>query len=129
MKLSGADADRPTKQLGVGPAHNLVKWLHVARSFTLALVLAVLVQHCSTRPNLRTIDPNESGRMEWGMWRSYHEGQWIRLGFQAMQLACGQYGFSWWDGFADVCSCCHCSNVFPQTHRKTLDVSRNWCAT
>ncbi|MFZ4484859.1 MAG: hypothetical protein ACOYOL_12880 [Chthoniobacterales bacterium] len=63
----------------------------------MALVLAVLVQHRSARPNLRTFDPNEMGRMESAMWRSYYEGQWVRLGWQAMQLGCGQYGFSWWD--------------------------------
>ncbi len=32
------------------------------------------------------------------MWRSYYEGRWLRLGWQAMQVSCGQYGFSWWDG-------------------------------
>lgn len=32
------------------------------------------------------------------MWRSYYEGRWFRLGAQIMQVACGQYRFSWWDG-------------------------------
>jgi hypothetical protein len=97
MKLSAADEDGPRKPIGVGSAHSLVKWLQVACSFTLALVLVVLVQHRSARPNLRTFDPNETGRIESAMWRSYYEGQWVRLGWQAMQLGCGQYGFSWWD--------------------------------
>ena len=35
--------------------------------------------------------------MEAAMWRSYYEGHWVRLGWQAMQLARSQYGFSWWD--------------------------------
>ena len=32
------------------------------------------------------------------MWRSYYEGRWGLLGIQTMEVACGQNGFSWWDG-------------------------------
>ena len=32
------------------------------------------------------------------MWRSYYDGRWLRLFGQTMQVSCGQYGFSWWDG-------------------------------
>lgn len=32
------------------------------------------------------------------MWRDYYEGNWFHLGARTLQLACGQYHFSWWDG-------------------------------
>jgi len=35
--------------------------------------------------------------LESAMWRSYYDGQWLRLIGQTMQVSCDQYGFSWWD--------------------------------
>lgn len=35
--------------------------------------------------------------MEAGMWRSYYGGRWGRLGWQTLEVAHRQYGFSWWD--------------------------------
>jgi hypothetical protein len=43
-------------------------------------------------------DPEEMSRLESGMWRSYYDGRWPQLGCQTMEVACGQYRFSWWDG-------------------------------
>jgi len=47
---------------------------------------------------LSGFEPAELGRVESAMWRNYYEGHWFRLGAQTMELACGQYRFSWWDG-------------------------------
>jgi hypothetical protein len=72
------------------------------RSVVLAVILAtggVFVQHARASADFRAFDPQQMGRLEAGMWRSYYEGRWIRLGRQTMQVSCGQYGFSWWDGF------------------------------
>jgi hypothetical protein len=68
-----------------------------AFALTLAVILTVTAQHHFASPDIRAFDPQSMGRMESAMWRSYYEGRWVRLGWQAMQLAHGQYGFSWWD--------------------------------
>jgi hypothetical protein len=75
----------------------LARSVRVPCVFLLTVILAIILQHSAARPNLRAFDPQEMGRMESAMWRSYYERQWVRLGWQAMQLGCGQYGFSWWD--------------------------------
>jgi hypothetical protein len=62
------------------------------------LAIAVLVQHLLARPDLRGFDPAELGRQESAMWRDYYENHWFRLGARTLQLACGKYHFSWWDG-------------------------------
>ena len=62
------------------------------------LALTVFVQHRLARPDLSGFDPAELGRQESAMWREYYEGHWFRLGARTLQLACGQYHFSWWDG-------------------------------
>jgi hypothetical protein len=64
----------------------------------LGALLIVAAQHHLARPDLRAFEPQEMGQREAAMWRSYYEGRWVGLGWQAMQLACTQYGFSWWDG-------------------------------
>lgn len=72
------------------------------RSLLLAVILAtggVFVQHARASADLRAFNPQQMGRLEAVMWRSYYEGRWFRLGSQTMQVSCGQYGFSWWDGF------------------------------
>jgi hypothetical protein len=69
----------------------------IAAAFLALSVLVLAAQHHSARPDLHAFDPQIMGRMESAMWRSYYEGRWVRLGWQAMQLAHGQYGFSWWD--------------------------------
>lgn len=51
-----------------------------------------------SNPDLMGFDPQEMGRLEFAMWRSYYEGSWVQLACQTMEGACGQYGFSWWDG-------------------------------
>lgn len=61
-------------------------------------VIIVFAQHLLARPDLKGFDPAELGRVESAMWRSYYEGHWFRLGAQTMQVSCGQYHFSWWDG-------------------------------
>ncbi len=50
------------------------------------------------KPDMMGFDPREMGRLESAMWRSYYEGRWVRLARETMEVACGQYGFSWWDG-------------------------------
>jgi hypothetical protein len=61
-------------------------------------LLLVVAQDRTARPNPRGFDPQEMGRLESAMWRSYYDGRWLRLIGQTMQVSCGQYGFSWWDG-------------------------------
>ena len=73
----------------------LVRW--VATGIGL-LLLTGFVQHQLARPDLNGFDPVELGRQESAMWRDYYEGNWFHLGARTLQLACGQYHFSWWDG-------------------------------
>ena len=78
-------------------SRSFAKFLSAAFALALAVILAVTAQHHLARPDLRAFEPQEMGRMESAMWRSYYEGQWVRLGWQAMEIARNQYGFSWWD--------------------------------
>jgi hypothetical protein len=64
----------------------------------LLLPLAAWWQHECAQPNLNAFDPEQMGRRESALWRSYYAGRGLRLGYQMMGIACGQYGFSWWDG-------------------------------
>lgn len=61
-------------------------------------LVLVLAHDRIARPDPRGFDPQEMGRLESAMWRSYYDGRWLRLIGQTMQVSCGQYGFSWWDG-------------------------------
>jgi hypothetical protein len=66
----------------------------------LAVVLATFVwfQDAVSKPDMTGFNPQEMGQLESAMWRSYYDGHWIQLACQTMEGACGQYGFSWWDG-------------------------------
>jgi hypothetical protein len=66
----------------------------------LAVVVATFVwlENVMSKPDTKGFEPQEMGRLESAMWRSYYEGQWVRLACQTMEGACGQYGLSWWDG-------------------------------
>ena len=77
----------------------LKKQKFVRRTLIVVTLTACIVatQHYQARPDNRAFNPRQIGRLESGMWQSYYEGRWIRLGWQAMQLARNQYGFSWWD--------------------------------
>jgi hypothetical protein len=57
----------------------------------------IWLQDLTSRPDLRKFDPVEMGNRETSMWRSYYEGHWVRLGWEAFRLSCSEYGFSWWD--------------------------------
>lgn len=72
--------------------------IRVVVALVVALTLIVFGQHRLARPDLSGFEPAELGRVESAMWRSYYEGRWFRLGAQTMQVSCGQYRFSWWDG-------------------------------
>lgn len=61
-------------------------------------ITGVGVQHAQASPDLHGFDPAKMSRLESTMWKSYYEGRYVRLGRQTMELACGQFGFSWWDG-------------------------------
>jgi hypothetical protein len=73
------------------------------RAFGTAAILAVVVvavvwiQDALAKPDMKGFNPQEMGRLEASMWRSYYEGHWLRLAGQTMEGACGQFGFSWWD--------------------------------
>jgi len=62
------------------------------------VALLVWLENEWAQPDLKGFDPQEMGRLESAMWRSYYEGHWLQLACQTMEGACGQYGFSWWDG-------------------------------
>jgi len=74
--------------------------LTFAAGIPLAVVVVIFVwfENAVSNPNLTEFVPQETGRLESGMWRSYYEGRWLQLACQTIQGACGQYGFSWWDG-------------------------------
>lgn len=65
----------------------------------LALVIAGLLwfDHLRARPDIRAFDPDGMAISEAAMWRSYYEGRWVQLGWQAMRTARTQYGFSMLD--------------------------------
>ena len=62
------------------------------------IALLVGAQHLLARPDMAAFEPAAMGRIEARMWRRYYEGRWLQLGCGALDAACGQYGFSWWDG-------------------------------
>jgi len=66
----------------------------------LVAVVALLIwlQDAVSKPDMSGFDPQEMGRLESGMWRSYYDGRWLQLACQTMEGASGQYRFSWWDG-------------------------------
>ena len=74
------------------------------RAFGVVTILVAVVatficfQDAVSGPDMTEFNPQEMGRLESAMWRSYYEGRWIQLACQTMAVACGQYGFSWWDG-------------------------------
>lgn len=62
------------------------------------IALLVGAQHLLARPDMAAFEPAAMGRIEARMWRRYYEGRWLQLGCGVLDAACGQYGFSWWDG-------------------------------
>jgi len=72
--------------------------LRIAAVALAAVVGLVAGQHLLARPDCGGFDPVAMGRLEAGMWRDYYSHRWGRLGFGLLRAACGQYGFSWWDG-------------------------------
>ena len=86
----------------------------------LVLTSAIWVQHALARPDMTRFAPWEMGRLESAMWRSYYEGHWFRLGAQTMTVACGQYGFSWWDGIRSSFHAARSARFF----RKNTDDAR-----
>jgi len=70
----------------------------IAIALLLLAGLILAAQHHFTSPDMSGFDPQEMGRLESAMWQSYYEGRWVQLASQTMAVACGQYGFSWWDG-------------------------------
>lgn len=58
----------------------------------------VWLEHLVSRPDLRNFDSLQAGKRETAMWRSYYEGRWTRLAWEAFRLSCSEYRLSWWDG-------------------------------
>jgi hypothetical protein len=69
----------------------------IVAAVAVAALVFVWFENSISTPDIRAFDPREMGRLESAMWRSYYEGEWVRLGLQAMEVAHRQYGFSWWD--------------------------------
>jgi len=77
-------------------------WMRFAFKFASILcvlvALALAIQHHFSSPDIAAFEPREIGRLEAGLWRSYYEEDWVKLGWRIMRIACQQYRFSWWDG-------------------------------
>ncbi len=78
--------------------------MNVARRtgcFVVTVVVVLLaylwLEDLTARRDIRRFEAGAMGRMESAMWRSYYEGQWVRLGWQMMKVSREQFGFSWWD--------------------------------
>jgi hypothetical protein len=72
------------------------------RSVAIILVVAgalLAVDDRLARPSLSGFDPDRLGRLEAAMWRDYYEHRWPALALNGLRVACGEYGFSGWDGF------------------------------
>jgi hypothetical protein len=73
---------------------------------------ALTFQHLHAHPDIGGFDPVQMGRLESRMWRSYYEGRWVQLGWATIEVACGQYGFSWWDGTRLACHAARSAAAF-----------------
>lgn len=62
------------------------------------IVSTIWLQDRLSEPGMTQFDPVRMGQLEASMWRSYYEGRWASLAWHGMQVSCGEYGFSWWDG-------------------------------
>lgn len=71
--------------------------LGVVVMFSVVVIFVVGVQHGTAKPNMEECNPQEMGRLESAMWRSYYDRQWPQLVGLTFEGACGQFGFSWWD--------------------------------
>jgi len=79
---------------GSRPSRFLITLLFLA----VLTISALTLQHLHKHPDTGGFDPAQMGLLESRMWKSYYEGRWVRLGWETMRVACGQYGYSWWDG-------------------------------
>ena len=75
--------------------------LGVVVMFSVVVIFVVGVQHGTAKPNMEECNPQEMGRLESAMWRSYYDRQWPQLVGLTFEGACGQFGFSWWDVYID----------------------------
>ena len=83
------------------PPHRLKRSIRLARILVGILVFVastIWLQDRTSKPGMTQFNPTRMGQLEALMWRSYYEGRWASLAWHGMQLSCGEYGFSWWDG-------------------------------
>ena len=83
------------------PPHCLKRTIRFARILVVIFIFlaaTIWLQHKTSKPGMTQFDPTRMGQLEASMWRSYYEGRWTSLAWHGMQVSCGQYGFSWWDG-------------------------------
>jgi hypothetical protein len=98
----------------------------IRRVFGVATVLIVVVaafiwfENAVSQPDMSGFNPQEMGRLESAMWRSYYEGRWVQLAHQTMAVARGQYRFSLWDGSRSSLHAARAALFF----RKNTDDSR-----
>jgi hypothetical protein len=69
------------------PGTRALSTLKAFLAVTACVVAVIFANHCFARQNLRAFDPQEVGRGESSMWRSYYEERWVSFGWQAMRLA------------------------------------------
>jgi len=63
----------------------------VATMLALVVAMFVWLEHVMSQPDTKGFDPQEMGRLESAMWRSYYEGQWVRLACQTMRAEAMAY--------------------------------------
>lgn len=83
------------------PPHCLKRTIRFARILLVILIFlaaTIWLQDRISKPGMTQFNPERMGRLEASMWRSYYEGRWASLAWHGMQVSCGEYGFSWWDG-------------------------------
>ena len=99
--MAASPASQPHSAEGSTPRRTPARWWRALRFTAVAaaaLVTVVAGQHLLARPDCTSFDAAAMGRLEAEMWRDYYTRRWGRLGIGLLRAACGQHGFSWWDG-------------------------------
>jgi len=80
------------------PVIKIPRPVRILASLILALIAALAIDDAVSRPTLTEFDPARMGQLEASMWRSYYEHRWTALAVHGLNVSCGEYGFSLWDG-------------------------------
>jgi len=106
----------------------------VRRAFGAASILAVVAalfvafESAISKPDMTEFDPQEMGRWESVMWRSYYEGRWVQLACQTMQGPAGSMGFRGRTDRARLCTRRE-RHYFSAKNPMTRGACRSWSNT